>query len=179
MNRCEYAFRVIEVVNRVHQSLAKDLLGKAFGGIIKQDACWQHHAYRTVFFSSIEGQFGKVGKEIGVAHAREREAAAVWLAFGGFQGRESEPFSALTYGEQRLLLILRALVKSPPLLILDEPCHGLDESNRAKVLSLLEKIAEKKMTTLLHVTHEPDEVLPCERRILEMEKGGVYRLLTR
>ena len=109
----------------------------------------------------------------------ERKAAAVWLEFGGFRGRENEPFSALTYGEQRLLLILRALVKSPPLLILDEPCHGLDEANRAKVLSLLEKIAEKKMTTLLHVTHEPDEVLPCEHRILEMEKGGVYRLLER
>lgn len=108
-----------------------------------------------------------------------RQAAAAWLAFGGFSGRETEPFSALTYGEQRLLLILRAMVKAPPLLILDEPCHGLDEPNRAKVLSLLQKIAERKVTTLLHVTHEPDEVLPCEHHILEMERGGIYRLLTK
>lgn len=108
----------------------------------------------------------------------ERQAAAAWLAFGGFAGRESAPFSALTYGEQRLLLILRAVVKAPPLLILDEPCHGLDEVNRAKVLLLLQKIAERNMTTLLHVTHEPDEVLPCEHHILEMERGGIVRLLT-
>lgn len=118
---------------------------------------------------------------IGLYNSRndsERQAAAAWLAFGGFSGRESEPFSALTYGEQRLLLILRAVVKAPPLLILDEPCHGLDEANRSKVLSLLQKIAERNITTLLHVTHEPDEVLPCEHHILEMERGGTFRLLT-
>lgn len=109
----------------------------------------------------------------------ERQAAAAWLAFGGFGGREGDSFSSLTYGEQRLLLILRAVVKAPPLLILDEPCHGLDETNRAKVLALLQKIAERRITTLLHVTHEPDEVLPCEHHILEMERGGIYRLLTR
>ena len=63
---------------------------------------------------------------------------------------------------------LRAAVKCPPLLILDEPCHGLDEEQRSLVLHLLETIAATGTTTLLHVTHDPTEVLSCERHILEL-----------
>ena len=90
-----------------------------------------------------------------------------------------EPFSSLSYGEQRALLILRAAVKCPPLLILDEPCHGLDEEQRARVLSLLETIAQGGTSTLLHVTHDPTEVLPCEHHILELQPGKspMYRIL--
>ena len=65
-------------------------------------------------------------------------------------------------------MILRAAVKCPPVLILDEPCHGLDEDFRRKILDLLEIIAETVTTTLLHVTHEPSEVLSCEKHILEL-----------
>lgn len=142
-----------------------------------------HLEYRMVGSSDLEavvlsGFYDSVGLYCSRTDS-ERQAASAWLAFGGFGGREGDSFSSLTYGEQRLLLILRAVVKAPPLLILDEPCHGLDESNRAKVLALLQRIAERKITTLLHVTHEPDEVLPCEHHILEMERGGGYRLLTK
>lgn len=109
----------------------------------------------------------------------DRQTAARWLALGSFSGREHEPFSSLSYGEQRALLILRAAVKCPPLLILDEPCHGLDEEQRARVLSLLETIAQGGTSTLLHVTHDPTEVLPCEHHILELQPGKspMYRIL--
>jgi molybdate transport system ATP-binding protein len=76
----------------------------------------------------------------------------------------------LSYGEQRAILILRAAVKCPEILILDEPCHGLDEENRRMILHLLDLIAENKTSTLLHVTHDMNEVLKCEKHILEMEK---------
>ena len=87
----------------------------------------------------------------------------------------------MSYGEQRALLILRAAVKCPSILILDEPCHGLDENFREKVLNLLETIAESGTTTLLHVTHDPTEVLPCERHILELcpDNNPMYKILTR
>ena len=52
------------------------------------------------------------------------------------------------------------------MLILDEPCHGLDEDCRRKILTLLQKISETGTTTLLHVTHDKEEVLPCEKHIL-------------
>ncbi|MBQ7158520.1 MAG: ATP-binding cassette domain-containing protein [Treponema sp.] len=110
----------------------------------------------------------------------EIAAAKKWLALAGFTGREDESFSSLSYGEQRAILIIRAAVKQPKVLILDEPCHGLDEDYRQKILDLLESIAETKTTTLLHVTHDPSEALPCEKHILELHPNEVpmYRCIT-
>ena len=109
----------------------------------------------------------------------EIAAAKKWLALGGFEGRETETFGSLSYGEQRAILILRSAVKCPKILILDEPCHGLDEKYREKILHLMELIAEGGTTTLLHVTHDPSEVLPCEKHILELHPGEtpMYKIL--
>lgn len=111
----------------------------------------------------------------------EMQAAKKWLALGGFTGRENEAFSSLSYGEQRAVLILRAAVKQPPLLILDEPCHALDEDFRRKILDLMELIAESGTTTILHVTHDPTEVLDAEKHILELcpSEDPMYRIIER
>ncbi len=109
----------------------------------------------------------------------EIEAAKKWLALGGFAGRESENFGNLSYGEQRAVLILRSAVKTPEILILDEPCHGLDENYRSKILHLMELIGNGGTTTMLHVTHDPSEVLPCEKHILELHPGEdpMYKII--
>ena len=111
----------------------------------------------------------------------EKDAAKKWLSLGGFENREKESFSSISYGEQRAILILRAAVKCPPILILDEPCHGLDENYRQKILDLIEIIAQSGTTTLLHVTHDPSEVLPCEKNILEFypKKSPMYKIICR
>ncbi len=98
----------------------------------------------------------------------EVSLAKEWLALGGFAGRENESFGNLSYGEQRAVLILRSAVKSPALLILDEPCHGLDEQFRAKILHLMELIGQSGTTTMLHVTHDPSEILLCEKNVLQL-----------
>lgn len=109
----------------------------------------------------------------------EIAAANEWLKLGGFAGRGSEAFGDLSYGEQRAILILRAAVKCPPIMILDEPCHGLDEQMRQRTLDLLNIIAETGTTTFLHVTHEPSEVLPCEKHILELHPNEepMYKII--
>ncbi len=111
----------------------------------------------------------------------ELQAARAWLRLAGFAGREHEAFGALSYGEQRAILIVRAAVKSPRVLILDEPCHALDEDYRDKILDLLETVAATNTTTLLHVTHEEDEALPCEKHILELHPGEdpMYRIIVK
>lgn len=111
----------------------------------------------------------------------EISAAKKWLSLGGFEGRESENFGSLSYGEQRAILILRSAVKSPKVLILDEPCHGLDEQYRTKILNLLEIIGEQKNTTMLHVTHDPSEILSCEHHVLELHpnEDPMYVIKTR
>jgi molybdate transport system ATP-binding protein len=114
----------------------------------------------------------------------EKIAVARWLALAGaagtdFSRKAREPFSSLSYGEQRALLIVRATVKSAPLLILDEPCHGLDEESRAMVLGLLDIIAGQGRSTILHVTHDPSEARPFEKNILELCPGEtpMYRTI--
>jgi molybdate transport system ATP-binding protein len=121
---------------------------------------------QNVIISGFRDSIGLYGEATDV----EKDAAKKWLKLGGFFNRENELFSNLSYGEQRAILILRAAVKCPEILILDEPCHGLDEENRRMILHLLDLIAENKTSTLLHVTHDMNEVLKCEKHILEMEK---------
>ena len=122
---------------------------------------------RNVVVSGFRDSIGLYGSATDI----ETASAEKWLSIGGFSGREDEVFSALSYGEQRAVLILRAAVKCPLILVLDEPCHGLDEIHRQRVLDLLETIAESGATMLLHVTHEADEALPCEKHILELHPG--------
>ena len=109
----------------------------------------------------------------------EIAAAKKWLELGGFKGREGESFNNLSYGEQRAILILRAVVKAPQILILDEPCHGLDESFRQKILDLIELIAQNGTTATLHVTHDPTEALDVEKHILEFRPGEspMYKII--
>ena len=111
----------------------------------------------------------------------EISAAKKWLKLAGFEGREHESFGNLSYGEQRAILIIRAAVKSPKIMILDEPCHGLDEQYRQKILDLLEKVAESGTTTLLHVTHDPAEVLAAEKHILELcpAEDPMYKIIVK
>jgi len=109
----------------------------------------------------------------------ERALAEKWLHLAGFAGRSATPFRDLSYGEQRAVLIARASIKQPPILILDEPCHGLDDTQRIRVLEVLQAIAENGTSTMLHVTHDPAEVLPCEKHILELCPGEkpMYRII--
>ncbi len=142
-----------------------------------------HVEYRMVGGTDLEGVIiSGYHDSIGLYEQRtdvEIAAAARWLKLAGFEGREHETFSSLSYGEQRAILIIRAAIKQPKVLILDEPCHGLDEQFRQKILDLLETVAETGTTTLLHVTHDPTEVLPCEKHVLELHPGEspMYRIL--
>jgi molybdate transport system ATP-binding protein len=101
----------------------------------------------------------------------ERELARNWLALAGFADRFRERFGQLSFGEQRCLLVARAAIKHPDLLVLDEPCHGLDEVQRNFVMTLMSAIAARGHSTIIHVTHDPDEVQSFERHVLELRPG--------
>jgi iron complex transport system ATP-binding protein len=78
----------------------------------------------------------------------------------------------LSTGEARRILIARALVHEPELLVLDEPTTGLDIVARDDFLSMLRRIAQSG-TTLLLVTHHVEEILPEIRHVVVMRQGGV------
>jgi molybdate transport system ATP-binding protein len=88
---------------------------------------------------------------------RQKAIANEWLELLGMSDRGDEIFGKLSYGDQRLLLIARAMVKHPPLLILDEPCLGLDDMNRQMVLALIEKICANTGVSVIYVNHHPED----------------------
>lgn len=90
-----------------------------------------------------------------------------WLGFLHMTSLKGELFQRLSFGQQRMLLIARALVKRPHLLILDEPCQGLDPMNRALVIRLIERICERDLAQLLYISHDPEDHIACLTHELE------------
>jgi molybdate transport system ATP-binding protein len=106
----------------------------------------------------------------------EIHAAERWLQVVGLLGKRADAFTRLSYGEQRVALIVRAVIKQPRLLILDEPCHGLDPRHRSEVLAIADYIGRHTDSTLLYVTHDPEEHLACTRQIFEYEPTSGWAL---
>lgn len=92
--------------------------------------------------------------------------ARQWLEILGIEEMADRRFNRLSHGEQRMVLLARAMVKSPLLLILDEPCQGLDPANRRKILKLIHTIGRNPRTHLLYVTHHEAEIPSCITHVL-------------
>lgn len=92
------------------------------------------------------------------------------LQVSDFSGRM---FSQLSNGEQRLVLLTRALVKNPPMLILDEPCQGLDADLSKWFIHLINDICVYLHKTLVYVSHYQEEIPPCVTYTLKLEKGKI------
>ncbi len=81
----------------------------------------------------------------------------------------------LSLGQQRLVLLARAVVKNPPMLILDEPCQGLDEDQAASIRLTIDGLCRATGTTLLYVSHYTSDVPSCVNHFLELERGKQVR----
>jgi len=96
-----------------------------------------------------------------------RARAHAWLDWLELGLAPSASFRELSFGQQRLVLIGRAAIKVPPLLVMDEPTSGLDAENRDRVLNLVESLCTQHKSTVLMVTHRADE-----RAFWEAHIGG-------
>jgi len=110
------------------------------------------------------------------ATAPQTRSARRWLEALGIEALAGKPFPHLSQGEQRMVLLARAMIKPPRLLILDEPCQGLDRSNRRRILSVIDRIAAAGVTTILYVTHHPDELPAGIRYRLDLPGAKVSQL---
>lgn len=129
---------------------------KQFIGYVSTALQWEYRVGTSVRNVIISGFYDSIGLYTKCTD-RQRAIADQWLALLGMTDRADQPFNKLSYGDQRLLLIARAMVKHPPLLILDEPCLGLDDMNRQLVLALIEKICAGSETAVLYVNHHPED----------------------
>jgi molybdate transport system ATP-binding protein len=91
----------------------------------------------------------------------ERQQCLWWMRLFGIDHLADRSFLQLSSGEQRLLLVVRAFVKDPDLLILDEPLHGLDDRNRELVKAMVEAFCRRPEKTLIYVSHYREEWPQC------------------
>lgn len=139
-------------------------------GIVTPMLHRDHRVPGSALHIVLSGFFDTIGLYDAVEPSQTRHART-WLALVGLAGREDTPFKQLSYGEQRLALIARALVKQPMLLILDEPTQGLDDINRARVRYFLEHLAHQHHTTVLMASHRQDEFLALFTQNIELGKS--------
>ena len=100
----------------------------------------------------------------------EKEQCRKWLGILGVGHLAERPFMEMSSGEQRLVLLARAFVKEPNLLILDEPLHGLDDVNRQMVKDLVDNYCQDLEKTLIYVTHYQEELPRCIDHALYLER---------
>jgi len=94
-----------------------------------------------------------------------------WMSATGTSHLGERAFANLSDGEQRLVLLTRALVKNSPMLVLDEPCQGLDEAETLRFNALIDRLCRRMGKTLLYVTHHPDEIPSCVTRRMTLTPG--------
>lgn len=93
-----------------------------------------------------------------IPNPKDYERCRWWLDIFGIGHLADTPFLQLSSGEQRLVLLARAFVKDPQLLILDEPLHGLDLWNRRLTKDIIEAFCQRKGKTMIMVTHYQEEL---------------------
>lgn len=91
----------------------------------------------------------------------DRAVCLFWMDIFGVKQLADRSFLQLSSGEQRLVLLARAFVKDPELLILDEPLHGLDLYNRRLVKDVIETFCHRNDKTMIMVTHYKEELPAC------------------
>lgn len=108
----------------------------------------------------------------------ELRIARQWLHLIGLDQKEQTSFKALSFGQQRLLLIARAMIKNPPLLILDEPLQGLDATARALVKAFLSYIMKNGHTSVLFVSHHAEDAPDgITNRLTFVPKGTNFEIV--
>ena len=99
-----------------------------------------------------------------------------WMKFCRIESLKQKRLYELSVGEQRMVLLIRALIKNPPLLVLDEPCQGLDNERKKEFLELVNEICTTGNKTLIFVSHYESEVLASISHFIKLDHGKVVEI---
>ncbi|MNI07522.1 putative ABC transporter ATP-binding protein YlmA [compost metagenome] len=162
------------------------LFGDKFGTIdlreLRKSIGWvssslQERLYQTDRTQHIvlSGKYATIGLYDHPAEEDMQRALSLMEQFG-IQHLIDRQFQTCSQGEKQKLLIARALMASPRLLILDEPCTGLDVFSREQLLSSIQKLTEQPNAPhLLYVTHHIEEIIPAFQQTLLIRAGEIYQ----
>ncbi len=135
-----------------------------------------YHEERVIdiVLGSLSGALG-VPFEVENAHIAKAKRLLTDL---GLKDKIDSTFDMLSKGERQHVLISRAFMTDPEILILDEPATGLDVLARERLLATIKELAAERDTTIIYVTHYPEEILPMFDKCVLMKDGAFYQMGT-
>lgn len=132
------------------------------------------YGYETALRIVLSGKFASIGLYDGIEEEDIKQAEQLMCSLG-CEPLMNRTYDTLSQGERQRVLIARALMARPKLLILDEPCTGLDLFAREQLLGMVASVAaQEDGPTILYVTHHIDEILPCFTKTLLMKDGTIF-----
>ncbi|AEI44952.1 conserved hypothetical protein [Paenibacillus mucilaginosus KNP414] len=162
-----------------------EVLGETYGSVdlrdMRRSIGWVSSSLQEKLYASdrteavvLSGKYATIGLYDQPEEEDVQKALSLMdqLGCGHLAGR---PYQTCSQGEKQKVLIARALMASPRLLILDEPCNGLDLFARENLLASVEALAAGPgAPTLLYVTHHTEEILPLFTHTLLLRRGEVF-----
>jgi len=140
-------------------------------GFVSPELHWYYDKTISVYQTVASGFFDTVGVYKAL-HQGQNIIVEQWLSFLNLNLKAQESLHELSTSEQRLTLLARALVKNPPLLVLDEPCQGLDEQQVSEFVRLIDDLCERLNKTLIYVSHYENEIPGCVDKVMMLENGS-------
>lgn len=147
-------------------------------GFVSPEFHWYFDKTISVYNTIASGLFDTIGV---YKKLSEEQHAIVnqWLSFLNIESKAQQSLSTLSTSQQRLALLARALVKNPPLLILDEPCQGLDEQQVKGFVALIDTLYNQSNKTLIYVSHYENEIPKCINNTLVLDGVNQNKLVNK
>jgi molybdate transport system ATP-binding protein len=137
-------------------------------GYVSPELHWYFDKTISVFETIGSGFFDTMGLYKKLTEEQEI-LIAKWISIFNLSEQTFKSLRNLSLSQQRLVMLIRALVKNPALVILDEPCQGLDDHQTADFVDLIDHFCYNK--TLIYVSHYDHEVPSCINKTLELREG--------
>lgn len=174
---CAYYFPTKGQVNVLGKQFGKDVLGEELrtkiglvSSLLKERIYASDSAYQVV----LSGAFASIGLYETPTDEMREKAQYLLKEMGCFE-YANRSFRLLSQGERQRVMIARALMADPELLILDEPTNGLDFLARERLLEAIERLAlGTGGPSIVFVTHHVEEILPCFTHTLLLKEGQVF-----
>jgi iron complex transport system ATP-binding protein len=178
---------ILDLINGYHWPTSGEIsvLGHRFGEVdlreLRKQIGWvsaamqqRMHGYELVENVVISGKYASIGVYEHITDDDLDEAKELLISWN-CQHLYGRNYQTLSQGEKQKVLLARALIAKPKLLILDEPCTGLDIFAREQVLQLINRIADQpNAPTMIYVTHHIEEIVPCFTHTLLLKQGKVF-----
>ncbi|MEO5911088.1 MAG: ATP-binding cassette domain-containing protein [Pelobium sp.] len=140
-------------------------------GLISPEFHWYFDSASTVWQSVASGFYDSVGLFQELPYTKSTQVDQL-IAYFGLTEIKNDLLSSLSLGKQRLVLLARTIIKNPELLILDEPCQGLDKQQTANFNQLVDELCNNGMT-VIYVGHFESQLPNCLNKRIVLENGAI------